>query len=168
MQCGYSRTVGSAARSPSRCDRRPWNPARATRPRTPGSPRAPIRARITVPGGALGAKLAVSPSRKPIHERRSTRPHVRSGTAVNADRSGFPLQTGVRQARRLQGPMRPSWARGSRQLSLWTGSAVRASSWASSRVTSAAVALAVTSSAVSAPTIAEATAGRESSHASDT
>jgi len=48
------------------------------------------------------------------------------------------------------------------------GSAVRASSWARSKVTSAAVAFALTSSAVSSPTIAEATAGRASSQASDT
>ena len=54
------------------------------------------------------------------------------------------------------------------QLSLPAGSAVRASSWAWSKVTSAAVALAVTSSSVSAPTMAEATAGRDSSQASDT
>ena len=54
------------------------------------------------------------------------------------------------------------------QLSLPAGSAVSASSWAWSKVTSAAVALAVTSSTVSAPTIAEATAGRDSSQASDT
>src|SRR5829696_1215442 len=54
------------------------------------------------------------------------------------------------------------------QLSLPAGSAVRASSWAWSKLTSAAVALAVTSSSVSAPTITEATAGRDSSQASDT
>jgi hypothetical protein len=35
MQCGYSRTVGSAARSPSRCDRRPWNPASHPTPHAP-------------------------------------------------------------------------------------------------------------------------------------
>ena len=44
----------------------------------------------------------------------------------------------------------------------------QASIWAGSKVTAAAVALAVTSAAASAPTMTEATAGRSSSQASDT
>ena len=46
--------------------------------------------------------------------------------------------------------------------------AVRSSSWAGSKMMSAAEALAVTSSAVSAPTMAEATAGRDSNQARET
>jgi len=54
------------------------------------------------------------------------------------------------------------------QLAVLAGSAVRASIWAWSKVTTAAVALAVTSCADSAPTMTEATAGRDSSQARDT
>ena len=54
------------------------------------------------------------------------------------------------------------------QLSSPAVRSVKAASRASSKVTSAAVALAVTSSSVSAPTITEATAGRDSSQARDT
>ena len=110
------------------------------------------------PLGATRTQRLPSPSRCSHGKRHPSRifadgscgpPQPASTLTCGVPAAGSPCRTGVRQARHLQGPMRPCWARGSRQLSLWPVRAVRASNWASSKVTSAAVALAVTSSAVS-------------------